>query len=84
MAQPRIPHLNALHHLLRYLKGSPGQGILFFASLEIWLMAYADADWGNCPDTRCSVTGYCVFLGDSLMSWKSKKQPTISLSSTKA
>ena len=84
MSQPWVLHLNALHHLLRYLKSSLGQGLLFSSSSQLKLMAYADADWGNCPDTRRSVTGYCVFLGNSLVSWKSKKQPTVSRSSVKA
>jgi len=48
------------------------------------LISYTDADWGGCPDTRRSTSGYCVFLGDNLVSWSSKRQPTLSRSSTKA
>ena len=47
MSQPRIPHLNALHHLLRYHKGSLGQGLLFSSTSQLQLMAYADADGRN-------------------------------------
>ncbi|XP_025670273.1 uncharacterized mitochondrial protein AtMg00810-like [Arachis hypogaea] len=77
-SKPRTTHVNALHHLLRYLKGTVGQGLLFSAKSEKRLMAYADADWAGCPDTRRSVSGYCVFIGDSLISWRSKKQQTVS------
>lgn len=84
MQAPRTPHLHAVHHLLQYLKSAPGQGLFFPASNQLDLTAYADADWGSCLDTRRSTTGFSVFRGNSLLSWKSKKQPTVSKSSTEA
>ncbi|KAJ9564143.1 hypothetical protein OSB04_000109 [Centaurea solstitialis] len=48
------------------------------------LVAYSDADWGGCPDSRRSTSGYCVFLGDNLLSWSAKRQPTVSRSSAEA
>ncbi|GJY06086.1 ribonuclease H-like domain-containing protein [Tanacetum coccineum] len=41
------------------------------------LIAYSDADWAGCPATRRSTSGYCVFLGDNLLTWSSKRQDTL-------
>jgi len=79
---PRHLHLAAVRRIIRYLRGSPGRGLFFPASYPLHLVAYSDADWAGCPDTRRSVTGWCMFLGDSLISWKSKKQARVSKSST--
>jgi len=78
---PRAPHMKAALHVLRYLKGEPSLGILLNHSHTFDLLAYCDADWGSCPHSRKSVSGFVVFLGDTLITWKSKKQTTISLSS---
>lgn len=84
MACPRQPHWDAALHVLRYLKQNPEQGLFFSSTTSYQLTAYYDADWVACPHTRKSVSGFVVFLGDSLISWKSKKQHTVSLSSAEA
>ncbi|GKE37780.1 ribonuclease H-like domain-containing protein, partial [Tanacetum coccineum] len=57
---------------------------LLFSSSTTDLVAYSDADWVGCPTTRRSTSGYCVFLGNNLLSWSSKRQPTLSRSSAEA
>jgi len=82
--QPREPHLQVAFHLLRYLKGTVNAGLFYSASSDLSLSAYTDADWGRCISTRRSLTGFCIFLGNCLVSWKTKKQATVSKSSAES
>ncbi|KAL2940785.1 Retrovirus-related Pol polyprotein from transposon TNT 1-94 [Bienertia sinuspersici] len=84
MHAPRQAHFDASQRVLRYLKSHPGQGLFLRADSDLQLYAYCDADWASCPLTRRSVTGYFVMLGSSPISWKTKKQPTVSRSSAEA
>ncbi|XP_057999369.1 uncharacterized mitochondrial protein AtMg00810-like [Hevea brasiliensis] len=71
--QPKKAHWEAAARVVHYLKGNPGQGILLHANCDLKLSAYCDSDWASCPLTRRSLTGYFVLLGESLISWKTKK-----------
>jgi hypothetical protein len=84
MHTPRHLHLAAVRHIIRYLRGSSSRGLFFPTGSSLRLVAYSDADWARCPDTRLSVMGWCMFLGDSLISWKSNKQARVSKSSTES
>lgn len=70
MHNPTNVHMQAGKRVLRYLAGSPSQGILLASHSAAKLTAFCDSDWASCPTTRRSTTGYCILLGSSPISWK--------------
>ncbi|KAG8479730.1 hypothetical protein CXB51_029255 [Gossypium anomalum] len=84
MQKPKKSHYEAAFRIVRYIKKSPRQGIFLAAENKAQLIAYCDSNWAACPMTRRSITGFCIKLGNSLVSWKSKKQSTVSRSSAEA
>jgi hypothetical protein len=84
MHDPREVYLVASKRILRYLQGTLNHGLVTPRTNPSQLIVYTDADWAGCPDTRRSTSGYAVFLGGSLVSWSSKRQPTVSRSSAEA
>lgn len=76
--------MSMLKRILLYICGTTSHGLHLRASAELDVTAYSDADWAGCPNTRRSTSGLCVFLGDLLVSWSSKREPTVSCSSAEA
>jgi len=66
--------MKASIHVLQYLKNEPALGIFLSKSPTFDLLAYCDADWAACSHTRKSVSGFVIFLGNTLISWKSKNK----------
>ncbi|XP_071733855.1 uncharacterized mitochondrial protein AtMg00810-like [Rutidosis leptorrhynchoides] len=84
MHAPHTSHVDALKRIIRYIKGTISMGLHISPSSSWDLVSFTDADWAGCPDTRRSTSGYCVYLGDNLLSWPSKRQPIVSRSSAEA
>jgi hypothetical protein len=84
MHEPREPHLTDMKCILRYLQGTLDYSLLLRRSSSFDLVVYMDVDWVSCPDTRRSMSGYAVFLGDNLVSWSAKRQTVVSRSSAEA
>jgi hypothetical protein len=84
MHAPWEPHLIAMTWILWYLRGTTDFSLLLRRSATTYLTIYTNADWTGCLDTRRSTFGFAVFLGDSLVSWSSKRQLVVSRSSAEA
>lgn len=76
--------MQAAIHLLKYLKGTINTRLSYPTQSNLNLHGYTDEDWGRCVFSRNSITGYCIFLGNSLVPWKTKKQKTTSRSSAES
>ena len=84
MHQPQTQHMKVVNRILRYLKGTPRRGIVFQRNGHLDLQAYIDADLAGDRDERKSTLGYFTFVGGNLVTWKSKKQKMVALSSAEA
>lgn len=84
MHAPKEEHLEAVYRILKYLKNSPGQGLLFKKGGELTVEAYTDADWAGSVTDRRSTSGWCTLVGGNLVTWRSKKQSVVARSSAEA
>ena len=84
MHAPGPAHFEAVYRILKYLKGTPGKGLLFKPQGHLQIEAYTDADWAGSIVDRRSTSGYCSFAGGNLVTWRSKKQNMVARSSAKA
>ncbi|KAL5577185.1 hypothetical protein UlMin_018884 [Ulmus minor] len=84
MHNPTTAHWLSVKRILRYLRGTMQQGLRLNPSTHLQVQTYADADYASTPDDRRSSSGYCLFLGDNLVSWSATKQKVISRSSAES
>ena len=84
MHSPSDEHMEAVMRIIKYLKGAPGRGIVFRKNQHLEVIGYSDADWAGCVVDRKSTAGYFTFVGGNLVTWRSKKQNVVALSSAEA
>ena len=84
MANPNKEHWTGVKRVLRYVKGTSNYGLVYRYSDEFTLTGYSDADWAGDEATRKSMSGYIFKLGECAISWGSKKQSVVALSTTEA
>ena len=78
---PSEEHMEAVIRILRYLKSSPGKGLMFSKNDHVRVDGYTDVDWAGNISDRKSTSGYFTFVGGNLVTWRSKKQKVVALSS---
>ncbi|KAL0536574.1 hypothetical protein IC582_025523 [Cucumis melo] len=83
-ADPRITHLETVKRILKYVHGTSDFGMMYSYDNTPTLVGYCDADWAGSVNGRKSTSGGCFFLGNNLISWLSKKENCVSLSTAEA
>jgi hypothetical protein len=84
LVEPRHVHLVAAKHVMRYLKGTIDCGLSYDGDHDFTLSGYTDADWAGSVSDRKSTSGCCFSLGSAMISWQSRKQSSIALSTAEA
>ncbi|WVZ94181.1 hypothetical protein U9M48_040105 [Paspalum notatum var. saurae] len=83
-ASPRTSHRQAVKRIFWYLKFSPELGLWYSSGYSLSFRGFSDADHASCRNDRKSTSGTCQLLGTSHVSWSSRKQASVSLSTTEA
>ena len=84
LQSPCDSHWDAVVRILRYIKGTPSQGVLYENRGYTQVVGYSDAYWVGSPTDKRSTSRYCVFIEGNLISWKSKKKDVVARSSAEA
>jgi hypothetical protein len=84
MQNPSEAHMDAVIRIIRYLKYAPSRGLMFYKNNHLNVEGYTDADWAGSLSDRRSTSGYFTFVGGNLVTWRSKKQKVVALSSAEA
>ena len=84
VAAPTLQHILACKRVLRYLKATEDYGLKFSAGGEMRITGYTDTDWACDVDDRKSIGAYCIYFGNNLVSWSSKKQTVVTRSSAES
>lgn len=84
VSTPTLQHLMACKKILRYLKSTQDYGLKFVQEGDLKLTAFTDADWACNLDDRKSIGAYCIYLGNNLISWSSKKESVVTRSSAES
>jgi hypothetical protein len=84
MHDPKKGHMDTVYQISRYLKSAPEKELIYQKNGHLNIEGYCDSDWTSCADDKKSTSGYYMFIGDNLVSWKSKKQPVVARSTAEA
>ena len=79
-----VSHWAVIEHILRYLKEAPGRGILYKKHGHTRNECFSNVEWAKPKEDKRSTSGYCIFVGGNLISWKNKKQSVVSRSSVES